>query len=63
VSAYFCSELVAETLMQANVLQYTPGRPSSEFTVADLSRLVDQDMVSPYRYGPLRPLVWSSSPT
>jgi hypothetical protein len=60
VSAYFCSELVAETLMQANVLRYEPGRPSDEFTVADFARLNEHDMIAPYRYGPLRPLIWTT---
>lgn len=59
VSAYFCSELVAETLMQANVLLYTPHRPSAEFTVADFANLSEHDLVPSFRYGPVRPLVWS----
>lgn len=57
-SAYFCSELVAETLMQANVLRFVIQKPSDEFTVADMARLTDADLVSPYHYAPIKQLEW-----
>jgi hypothetical protein len=55
-SAYFCSELVAATLMDTGILRRTDT--SAEFTPADCARLAPADLMPGARYDVVRRLAW-----